>query len=474
MKHSNIFKYVAGVAVLGFMTSCNDFLDQEPMSSVSPEKYLKDESQLEAYANKLYTDILPGHAYGYGLYGEDNHTDNQAGFGYNNRYIPGQWKTSQSSGGSYSFGNIYSCNYFFEKVLPEFEAGTISGAEEKIRQYIGEMYFMRAYEYFKRLRSYGDFPIVKATLPDQMEPLVEASKRSPRNEVARFILSDLDSAIEMMSSGKGTEKTQINRECALLMKSRVALFEGTWLKYFKDTPFVPNGPEWPGKSKEYNANYQYPTGDIDKEIDFFLTEAMNAAKEVADATQLVENTGTIQQAISEPANPYMDMFGDEDMSDYSEVLLWRPYSKALGLTHGVATAAQHGNYGIGVTRCIAAAVEQNHDDNGIIWPVACAPYHAIVVPANYKSEEQMAEAEMIYNALCEAGIETLIDDRNERAGVKFKDADLIGIPVRIVVGKKISDGIVEYKERTMQQAVEKDIDTAIKDVIEFIKNNLNK
>lgn len=72
------------------------------------------------------------------------------------------------------------------------------------------------------------------------------------------------------------------------MKSRVALFEGTWLKYFKDTPFVPNGPEWPGKSKEYNANYQYPTGDIDKEIDFFLTEAMNAAKEVADATQLVE------------------------------------------------------------------------------------------------------------------------------------------------------------------------------------------
>lgn len=117
MKHSNIFKYVAGVAVLGFMTSCNDFLDQEPMSSVSPEKYLKDESQLEAYANKLYTDILPGHAYGYGLYGEDNHTDNQAGFGYNNRYIPGQWKTSQSSGGSYSFGNIYSCNYFFEKSI---------------------------------------------------------------------------------------------------------------------------------------------------------------------------------------------------------------------------------------------------------------------------------------------------------------------------------------------------------------------
>ena len=88
--YSNI---VAGVSRFGLHDFLQRFLDQEPMSSVSPEKYLKDESQLEAYANKLYTDILPGHAYGYGLYGEDNHTDNQAGFGYNNRYIPGQWKT---------------------------------------------------------------------------------------------------------------------------------------------------------------------------------------------------------------------------------------------------------------------------------------------------------------------------------------------------------------------------------------------
>lgn len=348
MKH--IFKYMTGVAIIGILTSCNDFLDQEPQAAVSPEKYLKEETQLATYANKLYTDILPEHAYGYGFFGDDKDTDNQAAFGYNNRYIPGQWKTSQSSGGSYSFDKIYSCNYFFERVLSEYEAGNIGGAADNIRQYIGEVYFMRAYEYFKRLRAYGDFPIVRKTLPDQMEPLVEASKRSPRNEVARFILSDLNEAIKLMKSGKSTEKTRINRECALLIKSRVALFEGTWLKYFKNTPFVPNGPEWPGKSKEYNANYQYPTGDIDKEIDYFLTEAMNASKELADEVQLVENTGTVQQSISDKANPYMDMFGAEDMSDYSEVLLWRPYNKGLGVTHNVAVAAQHGNYGIGVTR----------------------------------------------------------------------------------------------------------------------------
>ena len=350
MKYINILNYLSGIIVLSMMVSCNDFLDQEPKSSVSPEKYLKEESQLAAYANKLYTEILPGHPYGYGLFGEDTHTDNQAGFGYDNRYIPGQWKTSQSSGGSYSFANIYSCNYFLEKVLPLYEAGAIAGADKNNRQYIGEVYFMRAYEYFKRLQSYGDFPIVRTTLPDQMEPLVEASKRSPRNEVARFILADLSEAIKLMESGQSTERTRLNRECALLVKSRVALFEGTWLKYFKNTPFVPNGPEWPGKKKEYNANYQYPTGDIDKEIEYFLTEAMDAAKELADKVKLVDNTGELQQAIGQPANPYMDMFGAEDMSGYSEVLLWRPYSKALGLTHNVVVAAQHGNYGIGVTR----------------------------------------------------------------------------------------------------------------------------
>lgn len=152
------------------------------------------------------------------------------------------------------------------------------------------------------------------------------------------------------------------------------------------------------------------------------------------------------------------------------------YSDALGLKYldesGKQKTVIMGCYGIGVTRCLAAAVEQLHDDNGIIWPVSIAPYHAIVVPANYKSEEQMAEAERIYAALNDAGIETLLDDRSERAGVKFKDADLIGIPVRIVVGKKIGDGIVEYKERTMEKAEEMAADDAVAKVISFIKANM--
>lgn len=152
------------------------------------------------------------------------------------------------------------------------------------------------------------------------------------------------------------------------------------------------------------------------------------------------------------------------------------YSDALGLKYldeeGKQQTVIMGCYGIGVTRCVAAAVEQLHDDNGIIWPVSIAPYQAIVVPANYKDEAQMAVAEKLYNELLDAGVEALIDDRAERAGVKFKDADLIGIPVRIVVGKKLGEGIVEYKERKMESAVDIALDDAVSKVKEFINANI--
>lgn len=150
------------------------------------------------------------------------------------------------------------------------------------------------------------------------------------------------------------------------------------------------------------------------------------------------------------------------------------YSDALGLKaldeNGKMSQVIMGCYGIGVTRCISAAIEQNHDENGIIWPDAIAPYHVSVVPVNSKDEEQMKAAEKIYTKLLDMGIEALLDDRNERPGVKFKDSDLIGIPVRIVVGKKIGEGIVEYKERTAPEAVLKTIDEAISAVCDKFKN----
>ena len=113
-----------------------------------------------------------------------------------------------------------------------------------------------------------------------------------------------------------------------------------------------------------------------------------------------------------------------------------------------------GCYGIGVTRTLAAIVEQHHDGDGIIWPMAVAPYQVIITVVNVESEAQAALAETLYEKLTRAGAEALLDDRNERAGVKFKDADLLGIPIRITVGKKAEAGIVEYKRRTAQGSEE--------------------
>ena len=121
---------LAGLTCTGVFSSCNDYLDEEPQSSISPDLYLTEESQLASYANGLYTDVLPGHAYGYGIFGEDNDTDNQASFTANNRYLPGQWRTTQSQcmeNDAYRFKFIYSCNYFLENVLPRYNAGEISG-----------------------------------------------------------------------------------------------------------------------------------------------------------------------------------------------------------------------------------------------------------------------------------------------------------------------------------------------------------
>lgn len=127
-----------------------------------------------------------------------------------------------------------------------------------------------------------------------------------------------------------------------------------------------------------------------------------------------------------------------------------------------------GCYGIGVTRTLSAIVEQHHDENGIIWPVSVAPYHVIITVVKPKDEDQNKVAEDIYEELSKAGIEVLLDDRDERPGVKFKDADLLGIPVRITVGKRASEGIVEYKLRREQDKSEKTAEQAVKDAIEMI------
>lgn len=150
------------------------------------------------------------------------------------------------------------------------------------------------------------------------------------------------------------------------------------------------------------------------------------------------------------------------------------YSEALHATFLDNQGKSHpfvmGCYGIGVTRTVAASIEQNHDDDGIIWPVAIAPYEAVIVQANNKSEEVMAAARKLYEDMEDGRDEVVLDDRNERAGIKFKDADLIGYPVRVTIGKKWQQsGCVEIKIRRSGEVVEVPLEEAKDKVLEILK-----
>jgi prolyl-tRNA synthetase len=149
------------------------------------------------------------------------------------------------------------------------------------------------------------------------------------------------------------------------------------------------------------------------------------------------------------------------------------YSEAMGATYtseqGEEMPLVMGCYGLGVSRLAQSAVEQSYDKDGIIWPVAIAPYHAIITIPNVNDAEQVQVSEKLYAELNQAGIETLLDDRNERAGVKFKDADLIGIPYRIVPGRSLKDGKVEVVERASRNSQDIAVDAVVSTLKQWVR-----
>ena len=149
------------------------------------------------------------------------------------------------------------------------------------------------------------------------------------------------------------------------------------------------------------------------------------------------------------------------------------YSESMGahvLTQdGKPAPIVMGSYGIGVERIITAAVEQRHDEDGIVWPRSLAPFDVVVTITNMKQDDLRAAGEKLYEELQQAGLEVLLDDRDERAGVKFKDADLIGIPYRVTIGKKIADGVVELFERRTKQSE----DVKITEVVAHVQRQIS-
>ena len=150
------------------------------------------------------------------------------------------------------------------------------------------------------------------------------------------------------------------------------------------------------------------------------------------------------------------------------------YSKPMNAVYLDKNGKSHpyimGCYGIGISRTAAAAVEAHNDEHGIKWPISIAPYHVVIVPVNIQDKLQMETAEKMYEELKKAGVEVVLDDRDERAGVKFKDADLIGFPYRVTVGKTINEGLVEYKTRETGEVEKVKPETAVEHLIEIVKN----
>lgn len=329
------FKYIFGAFLLaGSVASCN-FLDREPMDFGDENAYYKTVDDLELAVNDFYQ-ILPKMEYLWGgPYEDDNTSDNQCGNWPNNMFYPGDKKTVQQANSEWKFVNLRGINFFINKTKEQMDAGAITGTKEFIDHYWGEGFFFRAYEHFRLLRNYGDAPILEVMLPDDEATLAQASKRRPRNEVARFIIEDLKRAEELMMENAPAEG-RLSKDAARLLRARVALYEATWEKYHANTAFVPGNPKWVGASMY--PDFQFKAGDAQKEIEYFLDQAIEAADLVASHRAL--------------DNDYIAMFNRlTPFSSNDEVILARYYQMGI-LSHSASNYLGRTGGGTGFTRAL--------------------------------------------------------------------------------------------------------------------------
>ena len=333
----------AAVTTAAFgLTSCNDLLDMKPISQITPGAYYQNADQLAAYLNNYYDSYLQmpysgsmSHSWGQWNEGKaksDWDTDIYCwGGGNTSLFADDHWEVSSGKALQGYYGGVRVYNYFINTVLKQIENGTLPNSED-VKNYLGEAYFFRALVYFRIMALYGDIPVITEVLPDENNVIVENSKRTPRNEVARFILSDLDKAIEMCYTRSKFNGQRVNREAAQLIKSRIALFEGTFEKYHRGSGRVPGDANWPGAKMSYN---QGKTFNQEAEVKFFLTEAMKAAKEVADNAGLAENNHKIDPVYGDKDdwNPYFNLFSQPSLANVNEALMWKQYNKDLGFYH---------------------------------------------------------------------------------------------------------------------------------------------
>jgi len=282
--------YILLIFVIGIL-SCEDYLDRYPLDAISSNQYWTTAQDLQLYVNQYYT-RFPNDTRNDGTI-LDNNSDNLVESVYNS--VLAGTRTVPASGGGWSWSDIRNVNYFLNHY------NTVDAPWGSVKQFVGEAYFFRAYFYFNMLSNFGDLPWINEPLHSESEELF--MERAPRQIVVDSIVADLDKAISYMNNKGEVSASRLNRQIAMLYKSRVCLFEGTWEKYHANSPF--------GVSSSDGSKY--------------LVQARDAAKQLIDEKLYdVYTTG-------EPYKDYYRLFGQNDYSSNSEVMLWKKWDISLGL-----------------------------------------------------------------------------------------------------------------------------------------------
>ncbi|UMB61794.1 RagB/SusD family nutrient uptake outer membrane protein [Lutibacter sp. A80] len=292
--------YILTIYSAVLMVSCDkDILDRTPLDEISEPEFWKTTSDLELYANSFYNKLPGWSGVGFGsAQMPDVGTDLGLGTGISSRLHGSQGIPSSSTNSLWSWDEVRQANYFISNV------SKAEGLETEINQFTGEGYFFRAYFYYDLLKKYGDLPIYKEYF-DNLNTDALYQAKSPRNEVADFILADLDMAISLLKTKGELSTPRVNKEAAQLLKATIALYEGTWEKYHNGTSFGVTGSD--GST--------------------YLQQAANTAKELIDG-------GT------RSLNPtYGELFNQTNLSTNSEVILWREYDY-VGLGNSFGNDAQ--------------------------------------------------------------------------------------------------------------------------------------
>ena len=322
------------------LASCSDFLDREPIDFGSEVAFYVSETDLQMATNEFYDNILPkNETWVGGIYDEDNTSDNQIGTAPDNLFYEGEKRTVEQSESEWNFDNLRGINYFINRVNFQLNGGGgITGSEEYINHYLGEGYFFRAWEHFRLLRNFGDVPILTTMLGDDQAELSEATRRQPRNEVARFIIRDLEIADSLMLADP-PQDGRLCKDAAMILMARVALYEGTWEKYHAGTAFVPGNSKWVGHAMY--PDFSFKAGSAEDEVNYFLDVAIKASEAVV-------------QSRPELSDEYLPLFVNDRTAftaDNGEVILARFYLSGV-LYHSVGQYLARTGAGTGLTRSL--------------------------------------------------------------------------------------------------------------------------